>query len=97
MRISADPSDPGYANYLKHGKARCYVDGMLKVGAVTADEEAGTAFCRVMEDENRVKVTWSKRDAHGNRYSTVVTELLHGLIRLEFLRAVKQPAAAPHP
>lgn len=41
MRISTEPSDPGFANYNPDKKILVYLDGRLVPNAVMADEELG--------------------------------------------------------
>lgn len=81
MRISVDQADPGYANFIKFGNARCCLNGALKATALTADDEAGEILCRHRDD-----VTGLSGDP----------EWLSGIVKIEFLRgSVKQPASAP--
>jgi hypothetical protein len=56
MRISADPDDPGYANYVAHRGSRVFLDGIERDGIFTADEERRFIIMAVRDERGNVKV-----------------------------------------
>lgn len=75
MRISCDPSDPGYENYAKHtpGGVRVYLNGRELDQCVTADEENRYVVVYDCGPDGKPRI-----DGDGE----VRFKALHGLVRV---------------
>lgn len=71
MRVSADPSDPGFRPGLVN--ACVYLDGAPLKNVVTADEESGTVQVLALDDAGNALV-------EGNEFKM---KTLHGVVKID--------------
>ena len=72
MRYSVWKTDPGYANWAKHGSLNVYLNGELMTRVFTADTDLGEVVCAKMDAAGKVMIDGDE----------VATETLHGRVEV---------------